>query len=71
MINYEALLYAVKSSIDERLWDKYDFDTIIRNAELAYDDTAVKVKGNDFIMFFDLINYDLLNIETTDLDEED
>lgn len=70
MIDNESLLYAIKESIDESLWDKYDFETIVNNAELAYDETAVKVKAADFVMYFDLINYELLNIVTEDIKDE-
>lgn len=70
MIDHNLLLTSVKGTIDESLWDKYDFQSIINNAELCYDDTAVRVTASDFIMFFDLINYDLINMETTDVKEE-
>lgn len=66
-INYKRLLYSIKEVIREEDRDKYDFDVILKNASLVYDNTAVMVKGNDFTMIFDIVSYELLNYEGFDM----
>ena len=70
MIDYERLLNAVKDVLLEEHWDNYDLNTIVRNAVLCWDDTAVMVKSSDFRFVFDLISYECLSVSTNDLIEE-
>lgn len=60
-IDYSALLHSIQENIDDSLIGNYDFDSMLRTARLVWDNTAVEVKSKDFIMVFDLINYDLLD----------
>lgn len=66
-IDYEALSNAVQEVIDENLLDKYDFETVLRTAKIVWDNTAVQVTNNDFIMIFDLISYELLDYTGNDI----
>lgn len=59
-IDYEALRNSVIDQLDEGIIEDYDFDTILKTAEVVWDNTAVKVKSKDFEMIFDLISYELL-----------
>lgn len=70
MIDYERLLNAVKDVLLEEHWDNYDLQTIVRNAVLCWDDTAVMVKSTDFTFIFDLISYECLSVSTKDLKGE-
>ena len=70
MIDYERLLFALKDVLLEEQWDNYDLNSIVRNAELCWDDTAVKVKSSDFSFIFDLMDYECVSIDTNDLKEE-
>ena len=66
-IDYEALSNAVQEVIDENLLSKYDFEAILRTAKVVWDNTAVQVTSNDFIMVFDLISYELLDYTGNDI----
>lgn len=66
-IDYEALSNAVQEVIDENLLGKYDFETILRTSKVVWDNTAVQVTSNDFIMVFDLISYELLDYTGNDI----
>ena len=68
-IDYEALSNAVQEVIDENLLRKYDFEAILRTAKVVWDNTAVQVTNNDFIMVFDLISYELLDYTGNDIGE--
>lgn len=67
-IDYERLKYSLLEVLND---SDSDVDVIVRNAELCWDDTAIKVKGTDFEFIFDLISYDCLNVNTNDLEWED
>lgn len=69
MIDYERLMNAVKDVLLEEHWDNYDLGSIVRNAVLCWDDTAVLVKGSDFSLVFDVVSYDCLSVSTNDLKE--
>jgi len=69
MIDYERLTNAVKDVLLEEQWDNYDLASIVRNAVLCWDDTAVLVKSSDFEFVFDLVSYDCLSVNTNDLKE--
>lgn len=69
MIDYERLLFALKDVLLEEQWDNYDLNSIVRNAELCWDDTAVCVKSSDFSFIFDLMDYECVSIDTNDLKE--
>ena len=56
-IDYDALLNSVQDNIDDSLLDGYDFDTVLKSAEIVWDGTAVQVKSKDFVMVFDIISY--------------
>jgi len=71
MIDYDGLMNAVKDMLLEDDWDYYDLNTIVRNAELCWDDTAVKVKSTDFEFIFDIVSYECLSVECADLTEEE
>ena len=58
-IDYDALLNGIKENLDERLIDSYDFDVVLKSAEIVWDGTAVQVKSKDFTMIFDTISYEL------------
>ena len=66
-IDYEALNNAVQENIDENLLIKYDFEAILRTAKLVWDNTAVQVTSNDFIMIFDKVSYELLDYTGNDI----
>ena len=66
-INYESLADAVQEQIDDSIITHYDLNSILRSAELCWDNTAVMVKANDFIMVFDLIGYELLDYTGNDI----
>ena len=67
MIDYERLMNAVKDVLLEEHWDNYDLESIVRNAVLCWDDTAVMVKSSDFEFVFDLISYECRSVSTNDL----
>lgn len=67
-IDYERLKYSLLEVLNDT---DSDVDVIVHNAELCWDDTAIKVKGTDFEFIFDLISYDCLNVNTNDLEWED
>ena len=69
MIDYERLMNSVKDVILEEHWSNYDLNTIVRNASLCWDDTAVLVKSSDFEFVFNIISYDCLNVSTMDINE--
>ena len=60
-IDYDALSCAVLDSVDESLHNTLNIDTILKSAELVWDDTAVQVKSSSFMMIFDLISYELMD----------
>lgn len=66
-IDYPALNNAVQEVIDENLLNNYDFEAILRTAKLVWDNTAVQVTNNDFIMTFDLVSYELLDYTGNDI----
>ena len=68
-IDYEALNNAIQQRIDENLLSKYDFEAILRTAKTVWDNTAVQVTSNDFIMVFDIISYELLDYTGNDIGE--
>lgn len=68
-IDYEALSNAVQEVIDENLLGKYDFEAILRTAKVVWDNTAVQVTSNDFIMVFDIISYELRDYTGNDIGE--
>ena len=68
-IDYEALSNAVQEVIDENLLSKYDFEAILRTAKVVWDNTAVQVTSNDFIMVFDIISYELRDYTGNDIGE--
>ena len=70
MIDYERLLYALKDCLLEEQWEDYDLNSIVRNACLCWDDTAVQVKSVDFEFVFDLVSYECLSVSTNDLKED-
>ena len=69
MIDYERLLYALKDCLLEDQWEDYDLESIVRNASLCWDDTAILVKSVDFEFVFDLVSYECLSVSTNDLKE--
>ena len=66
-IDYDALLNSVQDNIDDSLLDGYDFDTVLKSAEIVWDGTAVQVKSKDFVMVFDIISYELLSYTGFDI----
>lgn len=66
-IDYPALNNAVQEVIDENLLNNYDFEAILRTAKIVWDNTAVQVTNNDFIMTFDLVSYELLDYTGNDI----
>lgn len=68
-IDYEALSNAIQEAIDENLLNKYDFEAILRTAKIVWDNTAVQVTNNDFIMTFDLVSYELRDYTGNDIGE--
>ena len=66
-INLDYLKHAVLDVLDESIQEGYDLDIILKSATLVWDDTAVQVKGNDFIMVFDyaFINYNFIYHKAT------
>ncbi len=69
MIDYERLLNALKDVLLEEHWDNYDLMSIVHNATLCWDDTAILVKSFDFEFVFDLISYECKSVSTNDLIE--
>ena len=61
MIDFDALLYAIKDVIEENLQDAYDYETILNSAEIVWDNTAIQVSASNFIMTFDIMTYELLD----------
>lgn len=68
-IDYERLMNALKDVLLEEHWDNYDLNSIVKNASLCWDDTAILVKSSNFEFVFDIISYDCLNVNTNDLIE--
>ena len=66
-IDFESLHNAVMENIDERLWNNYDFDIVLKSARIVWDGTAVQVESKDFSMIFDLVDYSLLDYEGFDV----
>ena len=66
-IDYDSLLNSILDNIDESLQGKYDFDTILKTAEIVWDGTAVQVKATDFTMIFDLISYEIVDYTGNDI----
>ena len=71
MIDYERLMNALKDVLLEEHWSNYDLESIVRNAVLCWDDTAVLVKSSDFSFVFDLVDYSCKSVSTEDLVEEE
>ena len=69
MIDYERLMNAVKDMLLEEHWSNYDLVSIVRNARLCWDDTAIMVKSSDFTFIFDLISYECKSVSTNDITE--
>lgn len=61
MIDFDALLYAIKDVIEENLQTSYDYETILNSAEIVWDNTAIQVSASDFKMTFDIMTYELLD----------
>ncbi len=61
MIDFDALLYAIKDIIEENLQDAYDYETILNSAEIVWDNTAIQVSASNFKMTFDIMTYELLD----------
>lgn len=70
MIDYEQLLNALKNTLLEENWGKYDLESIVHNAVYCWDGTAIMVKSNDFKFIFDSISYECKSVSTNDLIEE-
>lgn len=68
-IDYERLLNALKDCLLEEHWDNYDLNSIVKNASLCWDDTAILVKSVDFEFVFDVVSYECLSVSTNDLKE--
>ena len=66
MINFERLENAVLNVLGDEVSEKYNINVVLKSAKLVWDDTAVQVKSDDFLMIFDLITYDLENYEGFD-----
>lgn len=66
-IDYETLNNSIQEQIDDSIIDKYDFESILRSAEIVWDNTAVKVKSSDFTMVFDLISYEIMDYTGNDI----
>ena len=66
-IDYDALLNSIQDNIDDSLLDGYDFDTVLKSAEIVWDGTAIQVKSKDFVMVFDIISYELLSYTGFDI----
>lgn len=66
----ESLYHAIQMQIDDNLLDEYNFDSIIRSAEIVWDNTAVKVTAKDFTMIFSLIDYECLQYIGLDIEGE-
>ena len=69
MIDYERLLHSVKDVLLEEHWGNYDLVSIVRNAQLCWDDTGVMVKSSDFQFIFDIVSYECLSVSTNDYGE--
>ena len=61
MIDFDALLYAIKDVIDENLQDSYDYEAILNSAEIVWDETGIQVSASNFKMIFDIMTYELLD----------
>lgn len=70
-IDLESLYHAMVSVVDESIQDSYDFDSILKTANVVWDGTAVEVKSKDFVMVFDLISYELLDYTGYDSNGDD
>ena len=66
-IDFVALENAVKEQIDDSLLSKYDFQTILKTAEIVWDGTAVQVTASDFVMVFDLVSYECVDYTGNDI----
>ena len=66
-IEYGSLLNAIQENIDESLISNYDFDSLLRNARVVWDNTAIEVTAKDFIMVFDIISYELVDYTGNDI----
>ena len=66
MIDFERLENAVLNVLGDEVSEKYNINVVLKSAKLVWDDTAVQVKSDDFLMIFDLITYDLENYEGFD-----
>lgn len=66
-IDYNTLLHSIQEQIDDSIIDGYDFEALLRTATICWDGTAVQITGKDFVMVFDLINYDLLDYTGYDM----
>lgn len=60
-VDYEALEISIYSILDERDYDKYDMKTILRTADMVWDDTAIEVKASDFKIIVDNLTYEVLD----------
>ena len=66
-IDYDALRNSIQDNIDDSLLDNYDFDVVLKSAEVVWDGTGVQVKSKDFVMIFDIISYELLSYTGFDI----
>lgn len=66
-IDFEELIHGIQEQMDDSVIEGYDLDSLLRTATICWDGTAVQVTGKDFVMVFDLINYDLLDYTGYDM----
>ena len=66
-IDYDALLNSIQDNIDESLLDGYDWDVVLKSAEIVWDETAIQVTSKDFTMIFDILSYELLQYTGFDI----
>lgn len=69
MIDNQRLLCCIKDVLIEENYNKYDFNSLITQAQSCWDDTAIQIKGVDFTMIFDKISYELLEYEGNDIND--
>ena len=69
MIDYDALMNALKDMLLDEQLDNYDLNSIVRNARYCWDGTGILVKSSDFEFVFDVVSYECLSVSTNDLTE--
>lgn len=68
-IDYDMLLNSIEEQIDENDLDSYNFESLLKTAELCWDNTAIQIKSVNFTMIFDLISYECLSYDGFDINE--